>query len=212
MTANQTAGRGRLDRSWVAPPGAALAISVLLRTLPDSVAARGWIPLLAGTAMADAVARQLPGHRVGVKWPNDVLVDGEKISGILAETSADAIIVGVGVNTAMAADQLPAPTATSFAILGADVDPDTLVADFVVMLDELVSVLDAAQDAALTGVHRLVSARCLTLGQDVTVSMPDGSTLVGRARRLDDDGRLVVDDGALEHAVAAGDVVHVRPA
>src|SRR5690606_34634466 len=78
LTDNQTAGRGRLDRSWDAPAGASLAISVLLRELPARTEALGWIPLAAGVAMAKAVAAQLPGHEVGVKWPNDVLVDGRK--------------------------------------------------------------------------------------------------------------------------------------
>ena len=143
LTTDQTAGRGRLDRTWTTPAGSALAVSVLLRDLPEPDAL-GWIPLAAGVAMADAVARQLPGHEVGVKWPNDVLVDGRKICGILAEAADGAVIVGAGVNTAMAADQLPVPTATSFAALDAQADIDRIAADFVAGLDRRVSELAAA--------------------------------------------------------------------
>src|SRR5690349_18419715 len=104
VTRNQTAGRGRLDRTWVAPAGSALAVSILIRRALDP-SMRGWIPLIAGVAMADSVAAQLPDRVVAVKWPNDVLVDERKISGILAEVAGDAIIVGAGVNTAMTEQQ-----------------------------------------------------------------------------------------------------------
>lgn len=212
VTRNQTAGRGRLDRSWVAPDGASLAISVLLRTLPADPDARGWIPLAAGAAMADAVAMQLPSHVVAVKWPNDVLVDGRKISGILAEATADAVIVGAGVNTAMTAEQLPVPTATSFAVLGASVDEDRLLADYLRNLEAHVSGLAAADDAVASGLHAAVSERCGTLGLSVRVSLPGGRTLEGVATALDAHGRLVVSADDAERAISAGDVVHVRPA
>lgn len=206
LTDTQTSGRGRLDRTWSTPAGTALAVSVLLRDLPGDADAWGWIPLAAGVAMTDAVAAQLPEHEVGLKWPNDVLVDGRKICGILAEVAGDAVIVGTGINTAMTADQLPVPTATSFAALGVQVDADRLLADYLTGLQHGIRSLgtDALHDDA--------TARCLTLGQAVAVSLPDGTTLTGTAVRIASDGRLVVDDGRSEHEVAAGDVVHVRPA
>ncbi|MFD5215730.1 biotin--[acetyl-CoA-carboxylase] ligase [Microbacterium sp. NPDC058345] len=209
LTDTQTAGRGRLDRSWVTPPGSALAASVLLRELPSGARERGWIPLAAGVAMTDAVAAQLPGHRVGLKWPNDVLVDGRKICGILAEATPDSVIVGAGVNTAMTAEQLPVPTATSFAALGAPVDADTLIADYLTRLAAIVAAL--GDGAVASGLHAAAVARCVTLGQPVRVHLPGGGEMVGTAARIDEDGRLVVDDGQGEHAVSAGDVVHVRP-
>jgi BirA family transcriptional regulator, biotin operon repressor / biotin---[acetyl-CoA-carboxylase] ligase len=211
LTDAQTAGRGRLDRVWTAPPGASLAISVLLRRLPVDPRARGWVPLAAGVAMADAVAAQLPGSDVVVKWPNDVLVDGRKICGILAEATGDAVVVGTGVNTAMTADELPVPTATSFAVLGAAADVDRLLADYLLGLAGLVAGLVATGDAVASGLHAAVTARCATIGHDVRVSLPGDRMLEGRAVRLDEDGRLVVHDDAGEQAVAAGDVVHVRP-
>lgn len=212
ITRDQTAGRGRLDRTWVAPDGTALAISVLLRELPADQASRGWVPLAAGEAMAQAVAAQLPGHDVAVKWPNDVLVDGRKICGILAEATQDAVVVGAGVNTAMAPEQLPVPTATSFAALGVDVDEDELLAAYLRVLGDHLSALIAAGDAVTSGLHAAVTARCATIGQEVRVSLPGGRLREGTATALDANGRLLVVAEGAEHAISAGDVVHVRPA
>jgi BirA family biotin operon repressor/biotin-[acetyl-CoA-carboxylase] ligase len=196
----------------VAGPGRALAVSVLVRVGAIPVAARGWIPLVAGAAMTHAVAAQLPQHSVRMKWPNDVLVDGRKVCGILAEVvaaDADAVVIGSGVNTAMPAEELPVPTATSFAVLGAVADEDALLADYVDALDQALSAL-AGDDRASGAARAAVQTVCGTIGREVRVSLPDGSAVVGRAVRLDDDGRLVVDSVAGERALSAGDVVHVR--
>lgn len=212
LTDTQTSGRGRLDRTWTAPAGAALAVSVLLRDLPADVDLWGWIPLAAGVAMTNAVTAQLPGHEVGLKWPNDVLVDGKKICGILAEVAGGAIVVGTGINTTMTVEQLPVPTATSFAALGVEADVDRLLADHLSALSATVAALTREADAMASGLHAAATARCLTLGQEVHVSLPGGGVLAGRAVRLAPDGRLVVDDGRTEREVTSGDVVHVRPA
>lgn len=211
LTDNQTAGRGRLDRRWTAPPGASLAVSVLLRRLPEAAEARGWIPLAAGHAMADAVADQVTDRAVAVKWPNDVLVDGFKICGILAEAAADAVIVGTGINTTMTTGQLPVPTATSFSVLGIEADIDRLLALYLQNLDRSLAALAAAGNADVSGLRAAVSARCSTLGQDVVVSLPGGRALEGTAVALDVAGRLVVNADGVQHPVSAGDVVHVRP-
>jgi BirA family transcriptional regulator, biotin operon repressor / biotin---[acetyl-CoA-carboxylase] ligase len=214
LTTDQRAGRGRLDRTWIAPAGSALALSVVVRT-PLPPASRGWIPLLAGAAMTRAVARQAArsGHTTGLKWPNDVLVDGRKICGILAEAvpGSDAVVVGSGVNTRMPTEALPVATATSFADLGIEVDDDVLVADYLTAFAEQLRALAVADgDASVAGLRAEVEALCLTLGREVTVSLPGGSVLAGRAQRIDADGRLVVVSAGAEVAVSAGDVVHVR--
>lgn len=211
LTDHQTSGRGRLGRVWTAPAGASIAVSVLLRELPADVDARGWIPLAAGLAMADAVADQLPDSDVSVKWPNDVLVDERKICGILAEATTDAVIVGTGVNTAMTASELPVPTATSFAVLGVEPDVDRLLAGYLARLRSSLAALAASGDAVTGGLHAAVSGRCSTIGRDVRVSLPGDRVLEGRAAGLDADGRLLVVAEGVEHAVSAGDVVHVRP-
>src|SRR6476661_5539300 len=122
----QTAGRGRLDRRWICPPRAALSFSALLR--PDGVpaVARGWIPLLAGVAVAAGLRAQA-GLDARLKWPNDVLVGGAKIAGILAEQAGDAIVLGIGINVTTRRDELPVPHATSVVLAGAAPDREQLL-------------------------------------------------------------------------------------
>jgi len=123
-TDTQTAGRGRLDRAWSTPPGTALAVSLFLAHEPSGAPAPaldprrlGWVPLLAGVAMVRAV-RSLGVTGAGLKWPNDVLVDGRKLCGILTELTPTGVVVGAGLNVSMTAQQLPIPTATSLVIEG----------------------------------------------------------------------------------------------
>lgn len=217
LTTDQRAGRGRLDRTWTTPPGTALALSVVVRVGGIPSASRGWVPLIAGAAMTRAVAAQLAGtpHSVRLKWPNDVLLDGAKLCGILAEVvpgHTDSVVIGAGVNTRMPAVDLPVETAISFEALGLVADEDRLMADYLSALDEQLEALIAAQgSAAAAGVRAEVEALCSTIGSEVAVSLPDGEILRGRARRIDDDGRLVVvQQSEFESAVSAGDVVHVR--
>ena len=216
LTTDQRTGRGRLDRTWTAPPDTGLAISVLVRVGALPTPARAWIPLIAGAAMARAVFQQVRGtsHTAGLKWPNDVLLDGGKLSGILAEVvpeHPDAVVIGAGVNTRMTRADLPVDTATSFASVGLDVDEDRLLADYLVALDTRLTALTAASgDAAAAGILGEIEALCTTLGSAVVVTLPDGARLHGRAQRIDPDGRLVVVQDGAETAVSAGDVVHVR--
>jgi BirA family transcriptional regulator, biotin operon repressor / biotin---[acetyl-CoA-carboxylase] ligase len=216
LTTDQRSGRGRLDRSWTAPAGTALAVSVVLDVHEIPPAARGWIPLIAGAAMTRAVIDQLrgTGHSPTLKWPNDVLLDGGKLCGILAEVvpgPPDRVVVGAGVNTRMSRADLPVETATSFAAVGAEADDDGLLAVYLEALDtQLRALVGAGGDAAASGILGEVEALCSTLGSDVVVALPDGTKLEGRAQRIDPDGRLVVVSGDLETAVSAGDVVHVR--
>ena len=216
LTTDQRDGRGRLDRTWTAPPGTGLAVSVLVRVPGLPARARGWIPLIAGAAMTRAVMGQLrgTGHSAGLKWPNDVLLDGGKVSGILAEVvpgHPEAVVIGAGVNTLMTRADLPVETATSFAATGLDVDEDRLLADYLVTLDAHLTALSTAHgDAAAAGILGEIEALCTTIGSEVVVSLPDGTKLRGHAQRIDPEGRLVVIDGDVETPVSAGDVVHVR--
>lgn len=199
LTENQTAGRGRLDRSWIAAPGASIAVSTLV---PPALG--GWIPLAAGLAMVEALDPLL-GDRAVLKWPNDVLVDGRKICGILAELTPQGVIVGAGLNTAMTADEVPVPTATSLAIAGvAPGEGDGVIARYL-------SALRVHLDRSPDDLRERVNARLSTRGATVRVDLPDGSALSGLAIGVDAEGRLVVDVAGRERvAVAAGDVVHVR--
>jgi BirA family biotin operon repressor/biotin-[acetyl-CoA-carboxylase] ligase len=194
----QTAGRGRLDRSWESPPRSGLTFSVLLRpALP--VAEWGWLPLLTGLAVARALRLRAEVDSV-LKWPNDVLLADRKVCGVLAEVPVPgAVVIGIGLNVSTRRDELPVETATSLVLEGAaTTDRDTLLR---AVLRELTEVMADPAEARVG-----YRAMCSTLGQEVRVELPEGS-VTGVAERVDDDGRLVV-AGA---AYGAGDVVHLRP-
>lgn len=218
LAEHQTAGRGRLDRSWVAPPRSGLTFSVLLR--PSVPAAQWpWLPLLAGHAVSTAL--RAAGFEATVKWPNDVLLssDGEerKVAGILLERvetpSGAAAVVGIGVNVGMRAEELPVPEATSLALAGEAPDRTELLG---LLLDTLWGSYVGWQDGGAAGAARLAAsyaAECATLGRDVRVALPAGETLTGRAVGIDAAGRLEVSPGpGAPTPVGAGDVVHVRDA
>lgn len=239
VTDNQTRGRGRLGRTWLAPTGRSLAISVLLRPalehgalLPPDLL--GWFPLLAGAAMTRAVqdvveasttpvvqgagVRQVesPSHEVTLKWPNDVLIDGYKVSGILSELLPDArgLVIGAGLNVSLDEHDLPTLTSTSLLLVTHTApNPDAVLARYLTELRGLYrEFLAAGADPVESGLFQYVTALCGTLGSSVRVELPGGGDLVGTAIGLDTQGRLVVQDQANgeQQAVAAGDVTHLR--
>jgi BirA family biotin operon repressor/biotin-[acetyl-CoA-carboxylase] ligase len=206
---HQTAGRGRLGREWVTPARSSLTVSFLL--VPGDVPAERWpwLPLLTGVAAAAAV-RRVTGVEVDLKWPNDVLADAHKLGGVLLERvehdGVAAAVVGVGINCAQSADELPVPEATSLWIVtGKPTDRSAL-------LTALVEELAARYDEWRSG-EDLRSAYlelCRTPGQDVRVAVPGGE-VVGEAVDVDGSGRLVVRTEHGEERLGAGDVVYVRP-
>ncbi|WP_108249837.1 biotin--[acetyl-CoA-carboxylase] ligase [Planctomonas deserti] len=219
VTTDQRSGRGRLGRSWVAPAGSSLAASVLLRIEGVPVERWGWVPLLAGAAMTRAVRAALatvpePAPEVTLKWPNDVLIDGAKVCGILCELLPAAVVVGSGVNVSLGDEDLPTLTSTSLALAGvAEPDADALLADYLTELSRLIDRFTAsAGDAEASGLRAEVQGLCGTIGTDVRVHLPDGSLLEGRATGLDGLGRIVVRSAADSSttAIAAGDVTHLR--
>jgi BirA family biotin operon repressor/biotin-[acetyl-CoA-carboxylase] ligase len=205
---HQTAGRGRLDRTWVSPPRAGLTFSVLLK--PARRPQRwGWLPLLTGLAVAEAMA-QVTELDVAVKWPNDILVRDRKTGGVLVERHGAAAVVGVGVNVTTRMHELPDHRAISLQLAGAVVtDRETLLRAMLRAIEARYTSWCASDDT--TDVHAAYVARCATLGRQVEVELPDGANLRGRAERVDEDGHLMVAAGDAEHALSAGDVVHVRP-
>jgi len=224
VTRNQTAGRGRLGRTWVAPPGQTLAVSVLLRPVlpggePLELSHFGWLPLIAGLAMATAVKSVIEPARVGLKWPNDVQVDGLKISGLLAELlpGGDAVVMGAGLNLSLTREQLPTPVSTSLALVGVepvgDALADAALSAYLVALRELYTdFVRLGGDALGSGVSEQLDELCTTIGQQVKVELPGTPDLVGAAVGIDGSGRLLVRsalDGRVT-AVAAGDVTHLR--
>ncbi len=208
----QNAGRGRHGRQWSAPPRAQVALSVGVggRSVPRS--SWGWLPLAAGVAVADALTA-VGGVKVGLKWPNDVLANGGKLAGILAEVAvpASAIVLGLGLNVTLAADEAPDPVATSLLMLGSSAtDRNTLARR---ILRELALRIDAwrtagGADAALVADYQHYS---VTLNARVKAVLPGGREVVGVARDIDETGRLCVDTGGETVAISAGDVTHLRP-
>jgi len=214
-TDHQTAGRGRLDREWEAPPGTGLTLSVLLRPTAVPDAQWTWIPLLAGVAVAEAVTAVSPGLDVRLKWPNDVEVvradgAGRKLAGILVERvetpTGPAAVVGMGLNVAMSSEQLPVPHATSLAVEGVDIDASVVRQALLERLDAVYGQWRSEAGNAGQGLRDTYLDWSGTVGQDVVVSKSDGTSISGPATDIDEFGRLIVGG----QPVGAGDVTHVR--
>lgn len=207
---DQTAGRGRLGRPWVAPPGAALLCSVLLRP-PE--AASAFLLMASVTLAARAAAGSLAGVALGCKWPNDLLAGEEKVAGVLAERAPDgAVVVGIGCNVSEAPDGGYPPGATCLeAVAGRPVALEPLLGAFLVELESRYGRLVEDPDLGRTGLLKEARAASATLGRPVRVELPGGEVVEGTAAELRDDGRLVVvRRGAGPLVVEVGDVVHLR--
>ncbi|CAN5119979.1 biotin--[acetyl-CoA-carboxylase] ligase [soil metagenome] len=208
----QNSGRGRHGRSWSAPPRSQIAMSVGVSTDGVPSDSWGWLPLLTGVAVVDALAATSE-VSAGLKWPNDVLVGTGKLAGILAEVAAASseIVVGLGLNVSLSADEAPDPRATSLTVLGATVDRTVLVANILAALSTRIGQWRAAggADEVLIRDYRKHS---LTVGSQVRASLPGDRSIVGQATDIDGFGRLLIDRGGEMTAVAAGDITHLRPA
>ncbi|MEV6025591.1 biotin--[acetyl-CoA-carboxylase] ligase [Streptomyces sp. NPDC052036] len=215
----QNAGRGRLDRTWSAPARSGLFFSVLLRPAGVPVARWGWLPLLAGVAVATGLARAA-GVDTALKWPNDLLVtvgdEERKAGGILAERAGeDGVVVGIGINVTLREHELPVPTAGSLELAGARAtDRDPLLRAVLRSLEDWYGRWRAADgDPAACGLQETYAAGSATLGRLVRAELPGDRSITGEAVAIDSDGRLVLAtrDGVQE-PVGAGDIVHLRPA
>ncbi|MEU1190643.1 biotin--[acetyl-CoA-carboxylase] ligase [Streptomyces sp. NPDC005859] len=215
----QTSGRGRLDRRWTAPPRSGLFFSVLLTPDEVPVARWGWLPLLTGVAVATGLSRAA-GVDTALKWPNDLLVtvggEERKAGGILAERAGpEAVVVGVGLNVTLRADELPVPLAGSLALAGAaNTDRDPLLRGVLRSLEEWYGRWRAAGgDPEASGLQETYAAGCATLGRTVRAELPGDRSIVGEAVAVDGDGRLVIaTKEGVQEPVGAGDIVHLRPA
>lgn len=202
----QSAGRGRLDRTWDAPRGVNLLVSLLFRPVPPRAHVLTQVVALAAVATSAeecAVA-------IDLKWPNDLLINGEKVAGILAQAAPVAadgvvpfVVVGIGLNLGWAPEG-----ATSLATAGwtREVAPHDFLLAMLPYIDHYLSLAD-------DDLHREYVTRVATVGTRVRAQMPDGNDIIGRAIDVERDGRLVVvDDCAVSHRIDTADVVHLRPA
>jgi BirA family biotin operon repressor/biotin-[acetyl-CoA-carboxylase] ligase len=194
----QTAGRGRLDRTWEAEAGAGLLVSVLLR--PGDLAASRWYLVTAASALAACDAfKEVAGVTAEIKWPNDLVVEDGKVAGILAESAEGAVVVGMGVNVHSA----PTGAGCLDEAAGRRIDRTPLMVAWLNALHRLLG--------DWVGVTNRYRSECATVGRDVVVEQIGGTRLSGRAEGIDDQGRLLVrgPDGTL-YPLSVGDVTHLR--
>lgn len=214
----QTAGRGRLARTWISPAGRNLYVSIIVRRLP-MMDRLGWLPLIAASAVAAAI-RSLADLQPSLKWPNDITLGGKKVGGILCEsqalgTDAACVVIGIGLNVNWLEPEMPPeirPIATSLAEQsGAPVDR---VRGLAALLLELERRVDQWRTAEITSLTEEYRADCGTIGQLVRVDLTTGAQVEGTAVGIEPDGalRIVAQKGSTlaDHIVRSGDVVHLR--
>jgi len=215
LAEHQTAGRGRHGRPWTAPPRSQLALSVGVAADTVPTAGWGWLTLATGVAVADALG-EVADLKVGLKWPNDVIVGDGKLAGILAEVAVSkqhpetVIVVGLGLNVTMTADEAPDPAAVSLAMLGVSMLDRNIWAETVLRhLAARIAAWRAAggADDALAADYRRYSC---TLGERVRADMPGDHRVEGVAEDIDEAGRLVINTGDQTVTVSAGDVTRLR--
>lgn len=222
---DQSSGRGRMDRSWQVPPGAAVTMSMTL-PLPQETSSWGWIPLFVGQAVREALADVTGAHRVfGLKWPNDVLAreaDGawRKVGGILCQTvradaGASLVVAGVGLNVTQGRDDLPVENATSLRLTGHEVTRDAVI-ERVAAHTMTAARRWSGDETQVRAMRDEVRANCLTIGATIDVHTPDGGVTRCRGVGIDDVGRIVTvpadhgDDSPHRMAYSVADVVHAR--
>ncbi len=220
----QTAGRGRLDHTWASSAGESFIVS-FVASVPVAIvrdpSVCGWLQMSAGLAVLDAIRGTCPNRSVGpqLKWPNDVFASGGKLGGILAEMvpipdcgDRVAIVFGVGLNLAVPADHLPTEQAISLHMFADDLP------DFAVLRDMLASRIVRElrrrlrfleEDPALGARHCLdeMNDVCWTIGKPCEAHFADGTTLRGRAVRINPDASLTIEDRqGVAHQVTTADV------
>lgn len=197
----QSAGRGRLDRTFEAPPQSALLFSFYLK---PKRARNDWsfLSFLAAIAMHEVISRNTH-ETVTLKWPNDILINDQKVAGLLAQQIGDGVIIGIGLNVAMSKDELPVPDATSLALAESNnLDRNFLLIDF---LNRFENIFDQWESGAnLVEKYRQISA---TIGRKVRVEVIGRDPIEGEAVAISAQGALILSDG---FEVNVGDVIHLR--
>ncbi len=200
ITANfQRAGRGRMSRTFEAPKNSALLFSFYLQPQREKED-WGWIALIAGASVAQSLSK----YGASVKWPNDILINDKKVSGLIAEITGDGVVVGIGINVGMTKEELPVPTATSLDIEGAtNIDRNHLLVDVLAQFERNFTAWDMGDDS----IFELYKSLSSTLGSKVQIHYPNELIEKGVAVGISARGELILDSGT---HVQAGDVVHLR--
>jgi BirA family biotin operon repressor/biotin-[acetyl-CoA-carboxylase] ligase len=197
---HQTAGRGRLGRSWEAPPGKALLFSILLRPPPERNVPE--LSLVAGIAVADALERTL-GLSVQLKWPNDVMLRRRKVAGCLAEVRDGVVVLGIGLNVNQTREELPEHAGSLLTLTGRETDREVLLS---AVLDDLETRYSDWAEGGLDAVYEGLGPRDFLRGRRVSVNGTSGvATMINR------EGRLEIQVGHGEHVtVESGEVIYER--
>lgn len=197
----QSNGRGRLDRTFEAPPQSALLFSFYIAP-KRAVSDWGFISFLAALALREVITDQLA-EKVNLKWPNDILIGDKKVAGLLAQQIGEGVIVGIGLNVAMSTDELPVPTATSLLLADSNLlDRNLILSAFLNHFENLFKEWDSGGD--FLEKYRQV---CSTLGRQVRVEVLGRDSIEGEAVSITAQGVLILKDGT---EVNVGDVVHLR--
>ena len=189
----QSTGRGRLDRKFEVPFGKGLTFSYCLKTEKDL----GWIPLITGLAVARAINKYLDKDLVEIKWPNDLLINGKKLCGILSEKVSDGVVVGIGINIFQNQEELPIIEAISLSMIS-KVDRSQLLIDILNELGKALQDLDSEKNN--------YRSACKTIGNQVRATLPTGEIIEDVALGISEDGSLLLRN----REISVGDIVHLR--
>ena len=218
----QTAGRGRLHRKWLSPPGVNIYGSIIF-SLQGQFQDLGWIPLMAGAAIAQAI-EETTAINIHLKWPNDILVNAQKVGGILCESfkrdsTETCVVIGFGINVNLSESAIPKDLksiATSLHIHARH------LIDRYQLLQSIISSIEQGWEGLTSqgpqGCHQAYNPRCSTLGEQVQVQFPDGKTIEGIAQSIGKQGQLQIipsPSGRHEQSakivdVHSGDIHHIR--
>ncbi len=197
----QSAGRGRLDRKFIATKSSALLFSFYIEPT-IAINNLGYLSLLVGASITNTLNKITNSKNFKCKWPNDIIFGDRKIAGLLAEKFGSGVIVGVGINVSTSEEQLPVPHASSiFLATGTGLDRNVLLVQ--ILKDLECALKDWESGADLTPAYRKLSA---TLGRVVRVELPGGSMVEAIALDIDSTGALHLDNGQV---ITVGDVIHL---
>lgn len=196
----QSAGRGRLDRTFSAPASTALLFSLHL-TPQRSPTEWGFLPLLVGLSVAETLNSVNAG--ISIKWPNDLLINNKKVGGIISTIHGDGVIIGIGINVSMSAQELPMESATSLGLAGVS------LLDRNLLLSKILNSLETdfiRWDLGQSFLDRYLDLSA-TIVRNVRIELPGGREIVAKAISIDEQGQLNLDDGQV---ISVGDVIHLR--
>ena len=198
----QSAGRGRLDRTFLAPATSALTFSLYIE---PKIEKEEWsfLTLLTGISICEALTSLDPKITIGLKWPNDLFIGEQKVGGIITQATDRGVVIGIGINVAMNSEELPVENATSLSIAGfADLNRNTILAAILNHIEVNFQMWELGQ--SFIDQYRKLS---VTIGKKVEVTLPGGALIQSQAVGISEFGALLLEN---HDAITVGDVLHLR--